>query len=60
MQSYAAMTPEENDIRFALRQSGYQIPEVTRVGRKFAMPGGRSEMQFPYPIPPEFTRLITP
>jgi hypothetical protein len=43
-----------------LRQSGYQIPEVTRVGRNFGMPGGGSEMQFPYPIPPEFITVITP
>lgn len=40
-----------------LRAAGYEIPEVTTVGRSFNMPGG-SEMQFPYPIPPEFISVV--
>ncbi|MCX7146239.1 MAG: Ig-like domain-containing protein, partial [Sulfuritalea sp.] len=43
-----------------MRQAGYQIPEVTQVGRSFRMPGGGFEMQFPYPIPPEFIKVIRP
>jgi hypothetical protein len=41
-----------------LRNAGFQIPELTRVGRSFGMPGGGYEMQFPYPIPPEFVQVI--
>ena len=43
-----------------LRRAGYQIPAVTRAGRSFGMPGGGYEMQFPYPIPPEFIKVINP
>jgi len=43
-----------------LRQAGYQIPEITQVGRSFAMPGGGYEMLFPYSIPPEFITVIRP
>lgn len=43
-----------------LRRAGYQIPGVTRAGRSFGMPGGGYEMQFPYPIPPEFIKVISP
>jgi hypothetical protein len=41
-----------------LRDAGYEIPEVTPVGRSFNMPGGGSEIQFPYPIPPEFIKVV--
>ena len=51
-----------------LRDSGYKIPPVTRVrnlvedkfDRFYSMPGGGWEMQFPYPIPPEFVQVIKP
>ncbi|MDX6391414.1 MAG: hypothetical protein QOJ73_2477, partial [Streptosporangiaceae bacterium] len=43
-----------------LRQAGYDIPKVTQVGRSFNMPGGGEEMQFPYPIPPEFLKVVAP
>jgi len=43
-----------------LRQAGYQIPEITQVGRSFGMPGGGFEMQFPYSIPPQFITVIQP
>jgi len=43
-----------------LRSAGYEIPEATRVGRSFNMPGGGFEMQFPYSIPPEFLKVIRP
>lgn len=43
-----------------LRAAGYDIPGVSRVGRSFNMPGGGFEMQFPYAIPPEFLKVITP
>jgi RHS repeat-associated protein len=41
-----------------LRAAGYDIPGVSRVGRSFNMPGGGFEMQFPYPIPPEFLKVV--
>jgi hypothetical protein len=43
-----------------LRSAGYDIPEVTQVGRSFNMPGGGWEMQFPYPTPPEFLKVVWP
>jgi hypothetical protein len=43
-----------------LKQAGYEIPEVTLVGRKFGMPGGGFEMQFPYTVPPQFVTVIRP
>jgi RHS repeat-associated protein len=43
-----------------LRRAGYDIPEVSQVGRSFNMPGGGYEMQFPYPIPPEFVKVVAP
>lgn len=41
-----------------LREAGYDIPEVTQVGRSYNMPGGGYEMRFPYPIPPEFIKAV--
>jgi hypothetical protein len=43
-----------------LRRAGYEIPYPSQVGRSFGMPGGGYEMQFSYPIPPEFIRGIQP
>ncbi len=43
-----------------LRQAGYEIPEITQVGRNFGMPGGGFEMQFPYRIPPDYITVIRP
>ena len=41
-----------------LREAGYEIPEVTQVGRSYNMPSGGYEMQFGYPIPPEFIKAV--
>ena len=41
-----------------LRSAGYDVPELSQVGRSFNMPGGGYEMQFPYSIPPEFLKVI--
>ncbi len=41
-----------------LRKAGYEIPDATRVGRSFGMPGGGAEMRFPYAIPPQFIKVI--
>jgi len=41
-----------------LREAGYEIPRVTQVGRSYNMPGGGYEMQFPFPIPPEFIKVV--
>ena len=41
-----------------LRRAGYEIPEVTQIGRSFRGPGGDFEMLFPYRIPPEFITVI--
>jgi len=48
-----------------LRNAGYEIPSISRVGdvaraggRVYSMPGGGWEMQFPYAIPPEFTSIV--
>ena len=41
-----------------LRQAGCQIPELTRVSSRFALPGGGYEMQFLYPIPPQFISVV--
>jgi hypothetical protein len=51
-----------------LREAGYEIPEVSRVGnvvsgsdgRVYTMPGGGTEMQFPYAVPPEFLTMSAP
>jgi hypothetical protein len=43
-----------------LRQAGFEIPAITRVGRANGMPGGGFEMQFPYRIPPEFITVVRP
>ena len=41
-----------------LRAAGYDIPNVSQVGRSFNMPGGGLEMEFPYSIPSEFIKVI--
>ena len=41
-----------------MRQAGYEIPELTRVSGRFGLPGGGYEMQFPYPIPPQFISVV--
>lgn len=40
-----------------LRAAGYEIPQITQVGRDFNMPGGGYEMHFPYQIPPQFLSI---
>jgi hypothetical protein len=42
----------------ALRKDGYAIPDVTPVARHYNMPGGGYEMQFPYPILPDYLKVI--
>jgi hypothetical protein len=42
-----------------LRKAGYEIPNVTRVGRSFNMPGGGYELQFPYEVPPEYISAVS-
>lgn len=41
-----------------LREVGYEIPEITQVGRSYGMPGGGFQMRFPYRIPPEFITVV--
>jgi hypothetical protein len=41
-----------------LRNARYDIPSTNQVGRSFNMPGGGTEMQFPYPIPPQFIKVV--
>ena len=41
-----------------LRAAGYEIPAVTRVSSRFGLPGGGYEMQFAYPIPPQFITVV--
>jgi hypothetical protein len=41
-----------------LRKDGYEIPPVTPVARKYNMPGGGSEMQFPYRIHPRYIQVV--
>ena len=43
-----------------LRKAGYEIPQVRQVGRSFGMPGGGYEIQFPYSIPSQFIKVISP
>jgi hypothetical protein len=43
-----------------LRKDGYAIPDLTRVARDYAMPGGGYEAKFSYPIPPRFVKVIRP
>lgn len=41
----------------ALENAGFELPPVTEVAPKFGMPGGGTEMQFPYLIEPQY---VTP
>lgn len=41
-----------------LRHAGYDIGEFTKVGRKYNMPGGGTELQFEKAIPPEFVTVV--
>ena len=52
-----ALGPRDSLLRIdldALRGAGYEIPDVTPVGRSWNMPGGGDQMQFPYLIPPKY------
>lgn len=40
------------------RKSGYEVPDFSQVGRKFNMPGGGQEVQFPYSVPPDFLKVV--
>jgi hypothetical protein len=41
-----------------MRAAGYEIPAATRVSSRFGLPGGGYEMQFNYPIPPQFITVV--
>lgn len=41
-----------------LRRAGYDIGEFTRVGRKFNMPGGGTELRLEKAIPPRFLKVV--
>jgi len=41
-----------------LRGAGYDVPEFTQVGRSFNMPGGGTELQFPYAVPSQFLQVV--
>jgi hypothetical protein len=41
-----------------LANTGKTLPEVNQVGRSYNLPGGGTEMQFPYPIPSQFLQVI--
>jgi hypothetical protein len=41
-----------------LRKAGYDIGEFTRVGRKYNMPGGGSELRFEKAIPARFVKVV--
>ncbi len=43
-----------------LRNAGFEIPQFTRVGRHHNMPGGAFEIEFTYPVPPEFVTILGP
>ncbi len=50
-------SPREMAIRIdleAMRASGHALPQIFQVARKYNMPGGGSEMIFPYVVKPEF------
>jgi hypothetical protein len=41
-----------------MRAAGYKTPGLTRVSSRFGLPGGGYEMQFPYPVPPQFITVV--
>ncbi len=41
-----------------MRAAGYEIPGLSRVSSRFNLPGGGYEMQFSYPVPPEFITVV--
>lgn len=43
-----------------LRRAGYEIPPIEQVARsvRYNLPGGGSEILFPYRIPPQFIKLV--
>lgn len=43
-----------------LRGAGYDVPEFSRVGRSFNMPGGGMEVRFDYPVPAAFLQVVRP
>lgn len=42
----------------ALQDAGYHLPEITQVPVGYGMPGGGTQMQFPYRIPPTFLTVV--
>lgn len=38
--------------------SGYRISAITRVSSRFGLPAGGYQMQFPYPVPPQFISVV--
>lgn len=41
-----------------LRKAGYDVGDFTRVGRRYNMPGGGTELQFGRAIPPQFLKVV--
>lgn len=41
-----------------LRKAGYNIGDFTKVGRKYNMPGGGTELEFERAIPPQFVKVV--
>lgn len=41
-----------------LSNAGNELPEVNQVGRMYNLPGGGTEMQFPYQVPSQFLQVI--
>jgi hypothetical protein len=43
-----------------LRQAGFEIPSVSQVPRDFGMPGGGTQIYFPYSIPRDYVTVVRP
>jgi hypothetical protein len=41
-----------------LRKAGCDVGGFTKVGRKYNMPGGGTELEFENAIPPQFVRVV--
>jgi len=42
----------------AMRNRGHLLPQIAQVARKFNMPGGGSEMIFPFVVKPEYLTVV--
>jgi hypothetical protein len=43
-----------------MAEAGFKLPKATRVKRDFGMPGGGTEIKFPYAVPPDFIKVVEP